>query len=338
MNIKLRLITIIALLLAVFLLGLFGYAFIEDWSFHESAYMTIITISSVGFQEIRPLSTAGRTFTIILIILGMSIVFYGFTTITAAFVEGLVKEIIRRRKMERTIKNLKNHVIVCGTQDTSRSIIEELSKTNTSFVIVNTEVGTWLESIGQQHALHLEGNPSEEITLQKAGIEHARGLIAAMDNDTQNIFIVLTAREMNPNLRIISRVSEREAEHKFRRAGANAVVCPNIIGGLRLVSEIIRPTVVDFLDVMMRGKEMTLRIEQINISKDSRFVNKTLGESNIGHDTGVIIVAKKDTVTGQYLYNPRADSHIKEGDVLIALGEINQIESLRKSIKAETVT
>ncbi len=314
----------------VFLFGAIGFTIIEGWGFLESSYMTVITLSSVGFQEVNPLTVPGRVFTIILIIMGMSIVFYGFTTLTATIVEGMVKEILRRRKMERTISNLKNHVIICGGLKTTRSIIEELSKTKTPFVIINHQVVPWLEQAGCKNALYIEGNPSEETTLQKAGIKNARGLITAMDNDTQNIFIVLTAREMNPDLRIIARVSEMLAEHKFIRAGANAVVCPNFIGGLRLASEIIRPTIVDFLDVMMRGKEMVLRIEQINVSQHSRFANRTLRESNIAHDTGVIIVAKKEAATGQYHYSPGAETIINPGDVLIALGEIGQIENLRK--------
>lgn len=334
MNIKFSLIVIVFLLLGVFLFGVFGYSLIEKWSFLDSAYMTVITLSSVGFGEVKPLSGTGQIFTIILIILGMGTVLYGLTTITAAVVEGRINELLRRKKMERNIAALKNHVIVCGPQDTTRSIIEELYQTKTPFVIVDKQAGAWLELMEYKNILYVDGDATEEAILKKAGINQARGLITAQDNDTQNVFVVLTARELNPDLRIISRVSTREAEQKFLRAGANAVVCPNFIGGMRLASEIIRPTVVDFLDVMIRARELTLRIEEVSIGGNSPYVNKTLAESKIGHDTGVIIVAKKDIVTGRYLYNPRADTVIVEGDVLIALGEVEQIDKLKKLSKS----
>ena len=332
MDIRLRLIFIICLLLAVFMIGTIGFSIIEDFSPLESVYMTVITLSSVGFQEVRPLSVQGKIFTILLIILGMGTVFYGFTTIIAAVVEGRVKELLRRRKMERRISSLKGHVIVCGIEETARCIIEELENTRTAFVIVNNEVSSWLESKDYKDILYIEGDPSEETVLKKAGVDKAKGLIAALGNDTQNVFVVLTARELSPSLRIVARTAERESEQKFLRAGANAVVCPSRIGGLRLASEIIRPAVVDFLDVMMRGRDLTLRIEEAYVSPDSKFVNKTIAETDIGRKTGVIIVAIKEAATGRYLYNPSAETLIKEGDRLIALGEIGQIENLRKIV------
>lgn len=332
MDIRFRLILITCLLLAVFVIGVLGYSIIEKWTPLESVYMTVITLSSVGFHEVRPLSAPGKIFTIIIIILGMGTVLYGFTTITAAIVEGRVKELLRRRKMERNISALKEHVVVCGIEETARCIIEELASTRTPFVIVNTEVGPWLELMEYKDVLYVEGDPSEETILKKAGVEKARGLIAALGNDTQNIFVVLTARELNPGLRIVARVSERESEQKFLRAGANAVVCPNFIGGLRLASEIIRPAVVDFLDVMMRGREITLRIEEVSVKPDSRLIRQTLAETDIGRKTGVIVVGIKEEATGKYIYNPSAATHINKGDVLIALGEIEQIENLRRIV------
>lgn len=234
--------------------------------------------------------------------------------------------------MERRISGLKNHVIVCGIEETARCVIEELENTRTTFVIVNNEVSTWLESKDYKNVLYIEGDPSEETVLKKAGVENAKGLIAALGNDTQNVFVVLTARELNPKLRIVARVAERESEQKFLRAGADAVVCPNFIGGLRLASEIIRPVVVDFLDVMMRGREITLRIEEVTVSPCSRFINKTLAEADIGKKTGVIVVAIKEAATHRYLYNPSAETVIRESDTLITLGEIGQIENLRKIV------
>ena len=332
MNIRFKLILIICLLLVVFMIGVLGYSIIEEWSPLESAYMTVITLSSVGFQEVRPLSANGKVFTIVLIILGISTVFYGFATITAVVVEGRIKELIRRRKMERNISSLKEHVIVCGIEETARCIIEELERTRTPFVIVNNEVSSWLELMEYKDILYVEGDPSEETVLKKAGVEKAKGLISALGNDTQNVFVVLTARELNSKLRIVARVAERESEQKFLRAGADAVVCPNFIGGLRLASEIIRPVVVDFLDVMMRGREITLRIEEVGVSSDSRFINQTLAETGIGQKTGVIVIAIREMATGKYVYNPSAQTRINRGDVLITLGEIGQIESLRKIV------
>ena len=330
MQIKTRLFFIISLLILILLIGAAGYSIIEKWSALDSVYMSVITLSSVGFGEVKTLSANGKIFTIVLIILGIGAVIYGITTITAAVVEGRLKELFRRRKMEHRISNLKGHIIVCGVEETVRPIVEELKMTHSPFVIITNRPDLLLELKGYKDILYVEGNASEENVLEKAGVKKAKALICAFDNDTQNIFIVLTARGMNPNLRIVARIDEEKSESKFRRAGADAVVCPNRIGGLRMASEIIRPAVVSFLDVMMRGRDIALRIEEVPVGRGSSFINQTLVQTGIGKKTGVMIIAIKEHITGRYRYNPTAETKINEGDTLIILGNVEQIESLRK--------
>lgn len=330
MNPKLHIITVILLIITTIIIGVIGYSLIEKWGFLDSLYMTIETISSVGFGEVQPLSTAGKIFTIFLIILGVGTVIYSLRTIAAMLIEGKINALIRRGKMERQIGALKDHVIICGLQETTKVIVDEFKKTRTPFIVVSKGVKEWVDLTGAKDIFYIDNNPLDENVLEKAGVKTARGLIAALKDDSKNVFIVLTARELNPNLRIVSEVQERASGHKFLRAGADAIVCPENIGGQRLASEIIRPTVVDFLEVMMKTKEATFRIEEVQLSEKSAIANKTLAQADLGKNTGVIVIAIKNIATAKYKYNPTGHNIIKPGDILIVLGSTEQLENLRR--------
>jgi len=329
MNPKLHIITVVLFIIATVLLGIIGYSLIENWSFLDSLYMTVETISSVGFGEVQPLSAAGKIFTIFIIILGVGIVIYGLRTIAAMLIEGKIRDLIRREKMERQINALKDHVIICGLKETAKVIVDEFRKTKTPFIVVSKGVKEWVELTGAKDIFYIDNNPLDENVLEKARIRNARGLIVALKDDSKNVFVVLTARQINPNLRIVSEVQERSSGDKFIRAGADSIVCPENIGGQRLASEIIRPTVVDFLEIMMKTKEATFRIEEVELKKDSSIANKTLAQADLGKNTGVIVIAIKNITTAKYKYNPTGHNIIKPGDILIVLGSSEQLESLR---------
>lgn len=329
-NFKAKLFTLIFIIFIIIAAGIFGYMVIEQWNFIDSCYMTIITLSSVGFGEIHELSVQGKIFTIILIVLGLGAVVYCLTTIASVVIEGRLNQVIRRKKMEKKIKSIKKHVILCGLSEMTKVIVNEFNQTKIPFIIIDKGVQEWIELADHKNILYIDSNPLDETILNKAGIDKACGLITALKSDAQNVLVVLTARELNKDLRIVSKVEERTSECKFKRAGADAVVCPDSIGGMRLASEILRPTVVDFLDVMIKTKEQTFRIEEFNISKNSSLANKTLAEADLARKTGVIVIAIKNTITLKYAYNPTGNAVIKPGDTLITLGSIEQFEELRK--------
>ncbi len=330
---KNRIIHILLVLAVVISTGIAGYMIIEKWSFIDSAYMTIITLSSVGFSEVYPLSIAGKVFTIFLILGGLGALFYGISLITKFIAEGGLHELVRRRKMNKLISQLNDHYIICGAGDTGRSTIDEFVKTRSNFVVVEPDIEQ-IKKIDDSDSLpYMEDDPTKDDALLKAGIKKAKGLISALPSDKDNLFVVLSARALNPRLRIVSQAIEEDSKPKLLKAGADSVILPNVIGGLRMASEILRPAVVTFLDFMIRGKEMTLRVEEASISSGSSFIGKTLGEAEVPRKTGLIVVAIKDSEEGGYHYNPGASTKLKKGDILIVLGDVEQTRKLKELIK-----
>lgn len=328
---------LIALLMfsVVCIIGIVGYVMIERWSFLEAAYMTVITLASVGFREVRPLSDTGQIFTIFLILGGVGTLLFAVSTFTAFIVEGELKDIMRRRRMERKIANLSDHYIVCGAGELGKHVITELIKTKKKFVVIDNDEESIKKLPHYEQLLQLQGNADEEAILVKCNIEKAKGLICALPQDKDNLFLVLTARALNPNLRIVTRAIGEESEHKLLKAGADRVVYPTKIGGLRMASEMIRPTVVSFLDIMMRGHDITLRVEEAAIPSGSPYIGRTLGESQITKEMDVIVVAIKNSKTGKYTYNPRANTKLNEQDVLIVLGEVEQVDRVRVALEGK---
>lgn len=326
-----RIFRILLVLLFIFISGITGYMIIEKWPFLDSLYMTVITLTTVGFMEVQPLSSAGRLFTIFILITGFGVILYGFGVITAFFVEGELMGILRRRKMQKKISKLNKHYIICGYGDMGRCVVDEFIKTNNPFVVIEKNDGE-IQMLQEraQDLLYIAGDASSDAILETAGISQAKGLITAFSSDKDNLFVVLTARSLNPDLRIVTRCVEEESERKLRTAGANAVVSAHSIGGMRIASEMLRPTVVSFLDVMLREKDEVFRVEEAVIEKGSKVDNVTLKEANILNDIGLIIIAIKDSETGRYIYNPNLDIRLKEKDTLIVLGRVEQAEKLRK--------
>ena len=330
MNLPRRLAYVLGLLTIVVVGGTIGYVLIEGWSVFDSLYMTMITIASVGFMEVHELSTAGRAFTMGLIAIGLGAMAYGLSAITAFWVEGDLEHIWERRKMERHIAALRNHVIVCGGGDTGRHLALEFLRTKTPFVLI--EIDPAREPALQRLSpdiLYMIGDGTEAEMLTKAGVAVAHGLIAAMPADKDNVFAILTARELNPRLRIVSRVMVDESRAKLSRAGADAVVSHKSIGALRLASEMMRPHVVSVLDAMLRART-SVRVEEVAVGPGA--AGRTLGALRLWERVGIVVFALRDARTHDHHFNPPSDRVLTSGDVLIACMDQDQLEAARKVV------
>ena len=329
MRLQKRLAQIGVLFLAVFTAGTTAFMVVEGWPLMDAVYMTTITLSTVGFQEVHPLSTGGRLVAIALILGGTGSLAYGLSVVTAFIVEGELRDILGKRRMEKQLAGLHGHVIVCGAGETGKHVVDELLKTRTPCVVIERNlVGTkHIERFGPVPVV--EGDATDGEVLKHARIEAARGLIATLPSDKDNLFVILTARELNPTLRIVTRAIEDESPPKLRKAGADAVVSSNQIGGLRMASEMIRPRVVSFLDTMLRDSQRVMRVEEAEVLPDSPVIGKTLGDLDLFKRVGLVIVARRRATDGNYEYNPSPSSHLSVGDLLIVCCEPDQAEALR---------
>lgn len=313
--------------------GTLGYMLIEGWPAFDALYMTVITLATVGFGETHPLSTAGRAFTIALILVGLGVMGYGLSMVTAFLVEGELTDILGKRKMERQIERLRDHVILIGAGETGKHVVEELLKTATPFVVIERDPAkiAALERLGE--LLYIIGDGTDSSVLQHARIELGRGLIASTPSDKDNLFVILTARELNPALRIVSRITDEESRQKLLKAGADAVVCSNLIGGLRMASEMLRPHVVSFLDAMLRETTgTTVRVEEVQVPSTSPWVGRTLEEARIREKVGVVVFGLREAATGRYLFNPPPTVRLGAGDVLIGCADRDQLVSLKSLV------
>ena len=274
-----RLKQVIALLLAVMLGGTIGYHLIEGWSFFDAFYMTTITLATVGYGETHELSVPGRVFTIFLIFGGMGIILYGVTEMTAFIVEGEMTGLLRRRRLTNEIAKLSGHYIICGAGRTGLNVLEELRRTSRKAVAIDTDADV-IRKLWQQNVFALEGDATQDAILQSAGIERAEGLCTALRNERDNLFVVITARGLNPKLRIISSIQDPNSREKFLRSGANGTVNAHFIGGLRLASELMRPDTVSFLDLMLRDRSH-MRFDDLRLASHSRFVGKTVADCDV---------------------------------------------------------
>lgn len=306
-------------LLIVMFLGVAGFHFIEGWPWFDGLYMVVTTFTTIGYQEVHPLSHAGRIFNLFLIIAGVSLVFLGIGSLTQALLEFELGKFLGRRRMEREISRLTDHFIICGAGRVGRSAARELARKPAPFLVIEQNE-TKAQRYGEEF-LTLVGDATQEATLREARIQYARGLVAATTTDATNIYIVLTARALNPRLKIIARASEEDAEKHLLTAGADSVISPYVFAGHRIAQSFLRPNVLDFLDIatVRRGK-MGLEIEEISVERSSPFSGKTIEGSKIRQDLGVIVLAIKHP--GQEMrFNPAPDDRIEPGDYLIAMGE-----------------
>ena len=321
------------IVLGIIAFGTLGYMKIEGWSFIDAFYMTVITVTTVGFKEVREVSQEGRIFTIILIFTGMGVIAYLLGMIAQAMAEFQIRHIIGRSKLEKKIRTIKNHYIICGFGRIGKIIVKELKLNNVPMVVIDNmpELG---EILDEEEIPYIQADATNEDILIKAGIERAKGLVAVVGSDADNLFITMTARGFNPNLFILARADEEHTEKKLLRAGANRVVLPYLIGGQKMAQTITRPTVTDFLEFTVHNRKIGLELGEIMVDGKSRLNGMTLIQSNIRQEMDVIIVAIRKK-GGEMQFNPSSLTRIEEGDTLVALGRRQDLERLSRILSGK---
>ena len=291
----------------------------------DAFYMAVITVTTVGYTEIvnTQSNPALRLFNIFFIIIGIGIMLYAFSASTAFIVEGELNHFFRRRKMQKLIRDMHDHLIICGAGETGTYLVKELLKTGNVFVVIDHDEGR-LERIGQLGEVPvLKGEGGDEEVLMAARIHQARGLASVLPEDKDNLLLTVTARLLNPNLRIVARCAEAPMVEKLLRHGANAAISPNMIGGMRLASELIRPSVVNFLDVMLRDQSETIRVEEITVGGGSPWIGKKLKEIDLRGRYELLPLAIRKPVGGM-IFNPRDDTIMASGDILVVMGDVGE--------------
>ncbi len=330
-----RLAVAAALLTGLVLFGSSGYYVLGAgrWSFGECVYMTVITLSTVGFGELTRMGEVpgARTLTITLIVGGVGTLAYVQANVTAVLVEGAIGQAWRRNRMRKKIEALGGHIVVAGSGSTGKHVIEELIATKTPFVVIDRN-HEHLERLSQSmmngEMLFVHGDATEDHILVVAGVDRAAGVVAALTHDKDNLFVTLSARSLNASARIVSKVTEDEAAQKMLKAGATAVVSPTQIGGRRMASELIRPEVNEFLDQMLRDKDKSLRLEEVVIPKNSPYIGHMLREAPIRRETNLLVIAVRQP-TREFVYNPEPDFVLEPGMTLVVMGAADGVKKLR---------
>ncbi|AKI96725.1 potassium channel family protein [Kosmotoga pacifica] len=320
-------------LVIVFLSGMFGYAIIEGWSLTDSFFMTVITVSTVGYGTPEDLSAAGKIFTSILIFTSITLGVYAISKITAFFVEGKMSYALRRRRMLKELERMKDHFIVVGAGTIGLSIAKMLSERGFKVILVDNDPARieYIEDISEDGLICFKGDAVNEEVLKQIGVDHAAGLITTLPVDADNVFVVLTARQLNPSLEIIAKANEVENIKKLRYAGASKVLPIPEIGARRMVNLILNPSIEGFLDTLIESGDMQVYFEQVSVPDSFPSEGVELGELKIPQKTGLIVIAIYDG--GKSMFNPRANALIKPGQALMVLGKKEQIEKLKLLLK-----
>jgi voltage-gated potassium channel len=313
-----------AALIIIIAIGTIGFETIEpEWDFLDSFYMTIITISTTGFKEVRPLSAGGRILTIFLIISGVLTIAYTGGKAAQILIEN---QIFRRRRMAKNLDIVRDHYIVCGYGRSGRQICESLNENKLSFVVIENDREK-IDKLIEVNYLFVQGDASNDEILIKAGVERAKGLVSVVKTDAENVFTTLSAKGLNPKLFIVTRAIEEDTEAKLRKAGANRVVKPYELSTARMINLLLRPGIIDFIDNVARHEKQAISIEEINVSSKSKLIGKTLQESAIRQELNIIIVGM-NRGEGDFIYNPVSSSIIEANDKLIAIGEEGNLQKL----------
>ena len=322
-----RIVTIIVALVTVTLFGVVGYVLL-GFPLLDAVYQTVTTLATVGYREVHPLTTVGQVFTMVLIVLGVGTVLYSITLMVGVLVEGEVRRYVGRRRMDRHIRGMDGHVIVCGYGRVGRATTDYLRATGIPVVVVDRDEG---RLAGLHDTPHLVGDVTNDATLREAGIARARALVAALDTDQDTVYVVLSARALRHDLVIVARARTAEARDKMVLAGATRAVNPQLIGGRRIAAFALQPDVADFLDVVMQDDEFDYRIQQVSIPDGSPFVGHTVGDLDLQERCGATVLAVRRVTRGPFTAHPAGGVRLEPGSVLITYGTSEQLEALERA-------
>ena len=328
MNSTRHLIFSVFLIVFIIILGVTGYMMIEGWNLLDALYMTVETLTTVGYNEVHEMTRMGRIFTILLICIGVAFFLYVAGAVVQFMVEGRIRTILGRRRLDKKIDRLKNHYIICGYGRIGKVLCKMLLSKPIDLVVVEKDPDL-IPEMDADKILYVSGDATNEENLIKAGIQRAKGLIAALATDTENVFLVLTARQLNPDLYIIARASRNESKTKLQAAGANKVELPYDMGAVSMAQRIIRPTVTSFLELAVAHKRKDIQMEEMPVRSSSDLVNVMLKDSGIRQQFNLIIIAIKK-LDGNMLFNPSFETVIEGGDTVIAVGQENNLQQLEK--------
>lgn len=325
-------------ILVIVLLGGVGYYVIggERWPFGDCLYMTVITVTTVGYAEVLPRMDVvpyARGFTVVLLVFGTGTIVFFASTLTAFIVEGDLRNVLFANRLKKRIKRMKDHVIVCGAGSTGRNVIEELLSARVPVIAIDLREGE-LRELADKHPdaafSYIVGDATNDDVIAQANLPGARGLVAALSSDKDNLYLTVSARQTNPRARIVARCAELSHVEKIRRAGADAVVSPNFIGGMRLVSELLRPAVVRFLDDMLRDRRV-YRIEEVTLGGRAHELGETLRDARVRERFGMTVLAMRAKDEQEWTYNPDASERLSAGMTLVVLGSVEQVTALRQT-------
>lgn len=322
-----RLVSSLVSIVLVIAFGTAGLMLIEGWPAFDALYMSVITVATVGYSEVRPLTAAGRAFTIVLILVGVGTVFYALTTLAEVLIEEQVTpEKVRQRRMRQRVRRMRDHIIVCGYGRVGAQVAAELAREGVPVVVIDSDPAAVERAVAAGHN-GVAGDAADEALLREAGLDRARGLVVTTNSDANNVYVTLTARSLRPNLFIVARVDRDEAAPRLRKAGADRVISPYHLGGRRMAALVMRPAVVDFVDTILQSKEGPLRMEEVQVRPGAPLEGLALADVRQRLDIAVSILAivKPD---GSALANPPAATTISGGDVLIVLGRLAELQEL----------
>jgi voltage-gated potassium channel len=323
-----RLLFPVVVLFALLVAGTLGFQAVEGWGWFDALYMTVITITTVGFMEVHPLGPAGRVFTMALSLGGVFTAFYAAAEFIRAVVTGEIRTLLGRQRMESRLEKLSGHLVICGYGRMGRLAAEEFSSAGLPFVVVDSDPRV-LEGFALEHGIALVGDATADDVLRRAGVERARALVSAAASDADNLFITMSARLISERLFIVARAESEGAELKLRRAGASRVVAPYAIGGHRVAQAVLRPNAMDFIELATRTGHLELQIEEVEVHEASPLVGQSLKASPIRSELGIIIVAIKKPA-GKMAFNPSPETSLAAGDLLITLGHRQQLDRLEQ--------
>lgn len=318
---------VLALLILIFI-GVFGFYYIENWAFLDALYMTAITLTTTGFKEVHDLSSEGRIFTMILLFIGVVFVAFAVTSISKFIIEGEFRKFFGRKKLDKILKNLKNHVIVCGYGNMGSSVVKGFIEKKTKFVVIEKE-SIICEKLAILGVPYVNGDSKESEVLSKAGIEKAKNLVLVMD-DATNLFVTITAKSLNKNIHIVTKVSNDNMKDKFKMVGANKVIAPYDLTGNRIVRSILNPTIDAFYEITSKSTNLEFEIAELEINKDSKLKNKALVDSHIRSHGVIVIGIKKNT--GELLFPPEPETVLEEDDIVLAIGSKEGIDKVARDI------